>query len=94
MIGKPAQKCMTSEIHYTNDQSNLNALAQVHPTRREARITYLLLNVIQTVRAVNCEADEDDVRVGIAQGPQSMKCIRVASDAISKGNSGSKFYRS
>jgi len=39
----------------------LNTFAQVHTARREARITYLLLNVIQTVRAVNREADEDDV---------------------------------
>ena len=73
---------MTSEIHYTNNQSNC-----IHSPKS----TYLLLNVIQTIRAVNCEADEDNVRVGIAQGPQSMKRMKVASEAISKGNSGSEF---
>lgn len=69
----------------------ISTFTKIHTTRREARVTYLLLDVIQTIRTVNCEADEDDVRVGIAQGPQSMKCMKVASDVISKGNSGSEF---
>jgi len=77
-----------------NDQSKMNTFANIHTTRRGARITHLLLDVIQTVRAVDCEADEDDVRVGIAQGPQSMKYMKVASEAITKANSGSEIYRS
>jgi len=32
----------------------------------------LLLNIIQAVRTVNCEADENDVRIGIAQWPQAI----------------------
>ena len=91
MIGRPAQKCMTSEIHYTNSQLRMNTFAKVHATCWEARITYLLLNVIQTIGAVNCETDEDNVRVGIAQGPQSMNSMKVTSEAISKSKSAARF---
>jgi hypothetical protein len=65
MIGSPGQKCITSEIHYERRQHHLF----IYNKKRQP---YLLLDVIQRIRGVNRKADEDDMRVGVRQGTESV----------------------
>lgn len=48
-----------------------------------ARVTYLLKNVVQRVRRINGEADQDDVRVGV--GERSETVIIFLASRIPKG---------
>jgi len=64
MIGRPAQKCMTSEIH-------CKAGFVVERLSEQLR-THLFLNVVQGIRTVDGETDENDVRVGIWQGSETV----------------------
>jgi len=58
---------VTSQVLFAANKDDRQASAKVHDLGDP-----LLLNVIQTVRTVNCEANKDDMRVGIAKGPQSI----------------------
>ena len=64
IIGRPGQKCMTSEIHCTIKS------AKISPS--EARHTCLLLNVVQRVRGVNGEADQNDMGVGVTERAETV----------------------
>lgn len=62
-MGRPWQKCRTSEIHCAG-------LAMgVHEMRQAA---YLLLDVVERVGGVDGKADEDNVRVGVREGAQTV----------------------
>jgi hypothetical protein len=63
MMGRPGQKCMTSEIH-------CSAVSRCVP--HWADRTHLLLDVVERVGRVDGEADEDDVRVGVAERAQAV----------------------
>lgn len=41
-------------------------------TSAKQKQAYLLLNVIERIRRVNGEADQDDVRVGVTEGSESV----------------------
>jgi len=69
---------VTSQVLLATNKDDRQASAKVHDLGDP-----LLLNVIQTIRAVNCEANEDDMRVGIAQGPQPI--IVLLTSCIPKG---------
>jgi len=69
MIGNPAQKCITSEIHYTPSVRSSVAPQQNKHHTKEQR-THLLLDVIKRIRRVYSEANEDNMRVRIAQGSE------------------------
>lgn len=45
--------------------------------------THLLLNVVEGVRAVDCKADEDDVRVGVGKRPKTI--VVLLARGIPKG---------
>jgi len=64
IIGRPGQKCITSEIHCTITS------AMRSPSR--ARRTHLLLNVVQRVRGVNGETDQDDMGVGVTERAEAV----------------------
>ena len=58
MIGRPAQKCITSEIHY-----NFVSTGDM----KEEWVINLLLNVIEGIRGVYRKADKDDMGIRIAE---------------------------
>lgn len=64
MMGRPEQKCRTSEIHCskTDQSAFIRQVGVLHatPWARE-RVIYLLLDVVQRIRRVDGEADEDDM---------------------------------
>ena len=64
IMGRPWQKCRTSEIHCAGCQC-----AADHATGRAA---YLLLDVIEGVGRVDGKADEDDVRIGVGEGSETV----------------------
>jgi hypothetical protein len=57
MMGRPWQKCRTSEIHCVAVSD-----AAVHAGARDQ---YLLLNVVKRIGRVDGEANQDNVRVGV-----------------------------
>jgi len=61
MMGRPEQKCSTSEIHWDTSAG---------PGSRSE--TDLLLQVVQGVGRVDGEADEDDVRIGVGERAESV----------------------
>jgi hypothetical protein len=61
MMGRPEQKCSTSEIHWDASARS--------KSRSE---TDLLLHVVQGVGRVDGEADEDDVRIGVGERAESV----------------------
>lgn len=43
-----------------------------HAGGANARVTYLLKNIVQRVRRINGEADQDDVRVGVRERSETV----------------------
>jgi hypothetical protein len=72
MIGKPAQKCITSLIHCKSSFHRQHAIHIAAITECKERITDLLLYVIQRIRRVDGEADEDDMGIGVAEGSETI----------------------
>ena len=70
MMGRPWQKCSTSDIHCMNDCISISfsspAVWRISPSMFCVEgASYLLLHVIQRVGRVDGEADEDDVAVRV-----------------------------
>lgn len=69
MMGRPWQKCRTSEIHCKNKSCQ-------HATRhvgwQSERAAYLLLDVVERVGRVDGETDQDDMRVRVGERAQSV----------------------
>jgi hypothetical protein len=65
MMGRPWQKCRTSEIHYT-------VLLADRVCRLGARETYLLLYVVERVGRVDGKADQDNVGVGVGERAETV----------------------
>jgi hypothetical protein len=63
MIGRPLQKCKTSEIHYGEARVSRSLSSRAELT--DLGSFYLLLNVVEGIWRVNSKADEDDVRIGV-----------------------------
>ena len=57
MIGRPLQKCVTSEYHYKDGEPVWHAVAQA---------THLLLHVVQRVGRVDRETDEDNLDLDVS----------------------------
>ena len=57
MIGRPLQKCVTSEYHYKDGKLVWQAVAQP---------THLLLHVVQRVGRVDRETDEDNLDMDVS----------------------------
>jgi hypothetical protein len=64
MVGRPGQKCMTSEIHYNRSETLAYTIVNTR--------TYLLLNVVKRVRRVDGEADKDNMRIGVAERAETI----------------------
>jgi hypothetical protein len=62
MMGRPEQKCSTSEIHWETSVACGQGKSE----------TNLLLHVVQGVGRVDGEADEDDVRIGVGERAKSV----------------------
>jgi hypothetical protein len=58
MMGRPWQKCRTSEIHCAR------LVAALHVQRG---VSYLLLDIVKRIGRVDGEADQDNVRVGVGE---------------------------
>ena len=63
MMGRPWQKCRTSEIHCALSATSV---------RLVIAWSYLLLDVVERVGRVDGEADEDNMRVGVGQRAQTV----------------------
>ena len=64
MMGRPAQKCMTSEIHYKG-RSTAAQTSEQHGSD-EGRCAHLLLHVVQRVGRVDRETDEDNLDMDVS----------------------------
>jgi hypothetical protein len=83
MMGRPWQKCRTSEIHCSRHSllaylsgdvppAESNSLALCRFRVEEEGLTDLLLNVVQGIRRVDSEADKNHVGVGVGQGTETI----------------------
>lgn len=61
MMGRPGQKCRTSEIHYWRIFVSICTVCMWD------RASYLLLDIVKRVWGVDGEADEDDMGIRIRQ---------------------------
>ena len=64
-MGRPWQKCRTSEIHYV-------ALLASGLCRFRPRETYLLLYVVERVGRVDGKANQDNVGVGVGERAETV----------------------
>ena len=64
MMGRPWQKCRTSEIHYSHTHVSALTFPQIVG---HVSVPYLLLHVVKRVWRVDGETDEDDMRVWVRQ---------------------------
>jgi hypothetical protein len=64
MMGRPWQKCRTSEIHWDGvSDAEIDA---------GARDRYLLLDVVKRIGRVDGEANQDNVRVGVRKRAETV----------------------
>jgi hypothetical protein len=75
MMGRPWQKCSTSEIHCA-------AVSGPH-VETWARVPYLLLDVVERIRRIDGEANQDNVRVGVRKRAETIVIFLASS--IPKG---------
>lgn len=66
MMGRPWQKCKTSEIHYIVQS------ARVCISQERTGPLYLLLDVVKRVGRVDGKTDKDNVRIGIGEGTETV----------------------
>ena len=64
MMGRPLQKCMTSETHCDTPLASYSVGARQFAT---VGSLYLLLHVLQRIGGINGEADQDNVGVGVRE---------------------------
>jgi len=69
MMGRPWQKCMTSLIHCWREERVQSGTVYGDGSRST---TYLLLYVVERVGAVDGEADQDDMAVGVRERAQAI----------------------
>jgi hypothetical protein len=75
MMGRPWQKCRTSEIH--------GCLLVGAVWTRVRHVSYLLLDVVKRIGRVDGEADEDNVRVGVGERAETV--VIFLASGIPKG---------
>jgi hypothetical protein len=63
MMGRPWQKCRTSEIH---------CCLLVASCTRGGHLSYLLLDVVKRIGRVDSEADQDNVRIGVGERAETV----------------------
>lgn len=70
MMGRPWQKCRTSEIHcnHTPISTRRNRLWGSEDSQIADKTSYLFLHVVKGVWRVDSEADQDDMRVRVREG--------------------------
>ena len=72
IMGRPWQKCSTSEIH-------CYAVSQPIMCPRAVHLSYLLLDVVKRVGRVDGEADQDNVRVGVGERAETVVIFLASS---------------
>lgn len=70
MMGRPWQKCSTSEIHCATVSDG---------SVPGARGPYLLLHVVERIGRVDGEANKDDVRVGVGERAKAVVIFLASS---------------
>jgi len=63
MMGRPWQKCRTSEIH---------CCVSAAACTRVRHLPYLLLDVVKRIGRIDGEANQDNVRVGVGERAQTV----------------------
>jgi hypothetical protein len=69
MMGRPLQKCTTSEIHWWARVSDYLIWGSLG---HEGSYPYLLLDVVKGIRGVDSEADQDDVGIGVGERSETV----------------------
>lgn len=71
MMGRPWQKCRTSEIHC--------AALLAHPLHRQEHVPYLFLHIVKRVGRVDGEANQNNVRVGVGERAETVVIFLTSS---------------